>query len=65
MFRSQGGTFSSVFGIDKDERNQGTPLHTGTLVPRKLLKYYLTAHHGTFCQEENPLPSPADGGSSE
>ena len=65
MFKSQGGKFSSVFGTTKDKRNQVHPLHTGTLAPRKLLKYYLTAYHYTFCQEENPLPSPADGGSSE
>ena len=44
MFKSQGGKFSSVFEISKDKRNQGTPLHT-----------YLTAYHGTFCQEENQL----------
>ena len=65
MFKSQGGKFSSVFGTSKDKRNQVTPLHTGKLAPRKLLSFYLTAHHGTFCQEENPLSSPADGGSSE
>ena len=65
MFKSQGRKFSSVFGTSKDKSNQGTPLHTGNLAPRKLLKYYLTAYHDTFCQEENPLRSPADGGSSE
>ena len=65
MFKSQGGKFSSVFGTSKDKRNQVTPLHTGNLAPRKLLKYHLTAYHGTFCQEENPLSSLADGGSSE
>ena len=55
MFMSQGGKFSSVFEISKNKRNQGTPWHTGNLAPRKLLKYYLTAYHGTFCQEENQL----------
>ena len=65
MFKSQGGKFFSVFGINKDKRNQGTPLHSGNLAPRKLLKYYLTAYHGTFCEEESLLPSPAYGGSSE
>ena len=65
MFNSQGGKFSSVFGTSKDKRNQGTPLHTGNVAPRKHLKYYLTAYHGTHCKEENPLPSPANGGSSE
>ena len=55
MFKSQGGKFASVFGISKDKRNQGTPLHTGNFAPRKLLKYYLTVYHGTFCQEENQL----------
>ena len=62
---SQGGKFSSVFGTNKYKRNQVTPLHTRNLAPKKLSKYYLTAYHGTFCQEEDPLPSPADGGSSE
>ena len=56
MFKSQGGKFSSVTGTSKDKRNQETFLHTENLAPRKLLKYYLTAYHGTF---------PADGGSSE
>ena len=65
MFKSQGGKFSSVFRTSKDKRNQVTPLHAGNLKERKLLKYYLTAYHGTSCQEENPLPSPADCGSSE
>ena len=65
MFKSQGGKFSSVFGISKDKRNQGTPLHTGNLAPIKLLKYYLTAYHGTFCEEENPPPSPTNSSSSE
>ena len=65
MFKSQGGKFSSVFGTSKDKRNQVTPLHAGYLAPSKLLKYYLTAYYGTFCQEENPVPSPADGRSSE
>ena len=65
MFKSQGGKFSSVFRTRKDKRNQVTSLHTGNLAPRKLLEYHLTTYHGTFCQEENPLPSPADGGSSE
>ena len=60
MFKSKGGKFSSVYGTSKDKRNQVIPLHTGNLAPRKLLKYYLTGYHGTFCQEENPLPSPAD-----
>ena len=66
MFKSPGGKFSSVFGTSKDKRNsQETSLHTGNLAPRKALKYDLTAHHGTYCQEEKPLSSPADGGSSE
>ena len=80
MFESQGGKFSLVFGTSKDKRNQVTLFHAGNLKERKLLthvcviqktpcgiglKYYLTAYHGTFCQEENPLPSPADSGSSE
>ena len=65
MFKSQGGKFSSVFGTSKYKRNEVTPLHAGNLAPRKLLKYCLTAYRGTFCQEENPLPSPADGVSSE
>ena len=60
MFKSQGGKFSSVYGTSEDKRNQVIPLHAGNLAPRKLLKYYLTAYHGTFCQEENPLPSPSD-----
>ena len=65
MFKSQGGKFSLVFGTSKNKRNQVTPLHAANLKEKKLLKYYLTAYHGTFCQEENPLPSPADSGSSE
>ena len=65
MFKSPGGKFSSVFGTSKDKRNQETSLHTGNLAPRKLLDYDLTAYFGTYCQEEKPLPSPADGGSSE
>ena len=64
MPKSQGGKFSSVFGTSKDKRNQETPLHTENTAPRKLLKYYLTAYHDTYCQEEKyPLPFPADGGS--
>ena len=65
MFKSPGGKFSSVFGTCKDKRNLETSLHTGNLAPRKLLKYDVTAYHGTYCQEEKPLPSPADGVSSE
>ena len=65
MFKSQGEKVSSVFGTSKGKRNQETSLHTGNLAPRKLLKYDLTAYHGTSCQEEKPLRSPADGGSSE
>ena len=53
MLKSQGGKFSSVFGTSKDKRNQETPLHTQNSAQRKLLKYYLTAYHGTYCQEEN------------
>ena len=52
MFKSRGGKFSSVFGTSKDKINQETPWHTGNSAPRKLLKYYLTAYHGTYCQEE-------------
>ena len=52
MFKSLGGKFSSVFVASKDKRNQETPLHTGNSAPRKLLKYYLTAYHRTYCQEE-------------
>ena len=51
MFKSQGEKVSSVFGTSKDKRNQETSLHTGNLAPRKLLKYDLTAYHGTYCQE--------------
>ena len=65
LFKSPGGTFSSVFGTSEDKRNQETSLHTGNLAPRKPLKCDLTAYHGTYCQEEKPLPSSADGGSSE
>ena len=61
MFKSQGEKVSSVFGTSKDKRNQETSLHTGNLAQRKLL----IAYHGTYCQEEKLLPSPADGGSSE
>ena len=63
MFKSQGGKLSSVFETSKDKRNQETPLHTGISALRKLLKYYLTAYHGSYCQEKKPLPSPVDGGS--
>ena len=52
MFKSQSGKFSLVTGTSKDKRNQEIPLHTGNLAPRKLLKYYLTAYHGTCCQDE-------------
>ena len=64
MFKSPGEKVYSVFGTKKHKRNQETSLHTGNLAPRKLLKYDLTAYHGTYCQEEKSLPSPADGGSS-
>ena len=66
MFKSRGGKFSSVFGTSKDKINQETPWHTGNSAPRKLLKYYLTAYHGTYCQEEissllqNNFQSPND-----
>ena len=66
MLKSQGGRFSLVFGTSKDKRNQGTPSHTANweLGSKKVLKYCLTAYYGTHCQQENPLPSPVDGGSS-
>ena len=52
MLKSQGGKFSPVYRTSKDKRNQKTPLHTGNPAPRKLLKYYLTAYYGSYCQEE-------------
>ena len=56
----------SFLQTSEDKRNQVTPLHTGKLASGKLLKYYLTtAYYGTSCQEENPLLSASDGGSSE
>ena len=65
MFKCLGGKFSSVFGTSKDQRNQGTPLHTGNLAARKLLKYYLTVTMALTVSKKNPMPSPAGGGNSE